>query len=401
MLLKSAHFEQIKKGRCVMNSPSRFGRDIAKAGLKKAAIGFAFLALLALPESANALNSFPRSYYNIGASLVRTVPVGTSLSIGGGYYGSQYRGMGYRGMGYGGMGYRGMGYRGMGYRGMGYGRGYAFDYPIYEREGQITIRKYLRSKNIKFRMNRPFRINDITIKPDFKLGNDVIIEYWSPEDVQDSEYIKRDYGRYKQIVTQEINIVSEEIKRDWTLTEKQREEIISQYLNQRAIKCEGNPVSNINYTITRPDFLLDKKEIYEKYKKMGGKVYLIELKDTEDAVNIEQELDEILGEITRERILTEKQAEEIISEYLKSKNIRFEMNGSIRTINGRRITPDFLLENGVAIEYWSKDDRRHPGHNEWIYEKYRETEEGFYLIKSGDKAEILDKLNAIVNGISD
>lgn len=374
-----------------MNSLPQFRKDTVKSEFKEAiaiAIGLTFLASLVLPESASAQWGYYGGYPDYGA--------------------------------------------------MGYERGfgdYGFGWPIYEREGKRIIYKYLRTKKIKFRMNSSIEIGGTRIfylMPDFKLKNDVIIEYWSPEDEQSSEYMKNDFERYRGDINRELIILEAEIARDWTLTKRQKQQIIFDYLDQRGIGYETlefqNPVPETNGTnkrsvqymydaygrliifpreipnltskirITKPDIFLDKKELYEKYKETGGKVYFIGPKDTEDVVSIKQELDKILEEIKRERILTEKQAREIISEYLESKNIRFEMDKTLR-ISGIAIMPDFLLENGRAIEYWSKEDRGQR-YRERIYEQCRETEKRFYLIKSGDRKEILDKLDDIVTDTS-
>lgn len=316
---------------------------------------------------------------------------------------------------------------------------------IHEKEAIKIIHSYLKGKNIRFRVNKPLRVIDkenrrnrgrLFLRPDFLIRNDTVIEYWSPEDIKVSEKIGKDFERYKEAITKEINLFLERIKRDPTLTEQQKQEITYNYLGRKGIKYEipkgrsveyvydafGRMVKKINkeetifyggeskrptrklvnYKIPKLNHFLDKKEICEKYKKTGGKVYYIESKNIKKKYDITQKLDKILEELEKDWILLEKEAEDIISEYLDKKGIGYKRNTEFKT-NRISIRPDFLLQNKnklpKAIEYWSQIDKKRKKIRESAYKRYEQMGGKVYRIELSNKNELLNELESIFNDV--
>lgn len=117
---------------------------------------------------------------------------------------------------------------------------------IYEKQGENIVSKYLRNKKIYFKKNRLFKINNTTIEPDFLLTNSILKQF--------------------------RNIKNKNIIIEYQSPEDEKIEKYSE----------------------------NKKQIYEIYKKLGGKVYFIGPKNTEDKISTEQELEKILEEISEE-----------------------------------------------------------------------------------------------------
>ena len=316
---------------------------------------------------------------------------------------------------------------------------------IHEKEAIKIIHSYLKGKNIKPRVNKPLRVIDkengrnrgrLFLRPDFLIRNDTVIEYWSPKDIKVSGKIRKDYERYKEAITKEIDLFLERIERDPTLTEQQKQEIIHNYLGRKGIKYEiprgrsveyvydafGRMVKRIkkeetifyggesrlptrelvNYKIPKPNNFLDKKEICEKFKKTGGKVYFIESKNIKEKRDITKKLDKILEELEKNWILLEQEAEDIISEYFDKKGIGYKRNAGFKT-DRVFIRPDFLLENKnklpKAIEYWSQIDQKQKKIRERVYKRYEQMGGKVYRIELTNKKELLNELESIFNDV--
>jgi hypothetical protein len=274
---------------------------------------------------------------------------------------------------------------------------------INEIEGKRIVHNYLKRKKMGFKEDVFPRIRGTAIsylRPDFKfdfqLINGVKIEYYSPEDRLDSEDRAREFERRKLAINLELNRILEPLRWDWTLTEEQKEgvrrELTFRYLNRLGVRYEVDPNSQRGYTIPKPFDFLGKKEIYEA---LEARVEYIEAK--RDATSIEQALEIILKEKIKGRILSEREAEEVISSYLNLKKINHKSNTIFR--NGITMRCDFLVEDKttksqlpIAIEYWSPMDRRDRKRKERIYKKYEEMGGKFYPIEASSEEDILSDL---------
>ena len=293
--------------------------------------------------------------------------------------------------------------------GTGYGRGpVAWDEgSINEMEGRRIIHNYLKRKKIGSKRDASPRIRGTAIpnlRPDFRfdfqLINGLIIEYYSREDELDAENRRREFERRKEALALELSRVLEPIKWDWSLTERQREEMRAEltfkYLDQLGIVYERDPNSVSTFAIPRPIDFAGKKEIYEE---LGAAVKLkyVCIEAKKNAAGIEQELEGILRETIKGRILSERQAEVLISRYLDVNRIKYKRNTAFKT-SGIMIIPDFLLEAKItkhklptAIEYRDPTDRRNRA-KERVYRKYEEMGGKVHLIEAGSERRILSEL---------
>jgi len=351
-----------------------------KSGFKTAvAIGFSYLALLGSPKGANA----QWVYYPPGGWVYyRPPPVWPYRT----YVGTVGTGIDFGRVDYGRL-----------------PRTWNYNISINEIEGKRIVHNYLKRRKMGFKEDVFPRIRGTAIsylrldfKFDFQLINGVKIEYYSPEDKLDSEDREREFERRKQAMNLELNRILEPLRWDWTLTEEQKEgvrrELTFRYLNRLGVRYEVDPNSQRGYTIPKPFNFLGKKEIYEE---LEARVEYIEAK--KDAASIEQALEEILKGTIKIRILSEREAEEVISSYLNLKKINHKSNTIFR--NGITMRCDFLVENTtaksnlpIAIEYWSPTDRRDRKRKEKIYKKYEEMGGKFYQIEASSEEEILSDL---------
>jgi hypothetical protein len=105
--------------------------------------------------------------------------------------------------------------------------------------------------------------------------------------------------------------------------------------------------------------------------------------------------------------LRQQDGKEIICNYLKSKNIDFDMNRLLK-IDNITLSVDFLLrDKNTIIKYWNPDDiqriAQEPGYKKNFYERYKQNWIDYYrqykraggkvfYIAAANKEEILDKL---------
>lgn len=224
-----------------------------------------------------------------------------------------------------------------------------------ERKGEETIRNYLLNKKINFRMNKLTYFETdrgrFSLILDFQLPGRKAIEYWSQGDREDSEYKKKVFEGFKKRFGQTI----------------------------------------------KPYDLWDKKDVYKEYKKTEGEVYFIEPKDI-DPINLEQKLKPILEELTKKQFLSEREAEQLISIYLKRKGIPYKKNTTFTT-EGITISPDFLIEfigeKHFVVEYWG-EEKNIRKRKEEEYRKYKEVGGKVYEIETTNKRGLLAKLKELI-----
>lgn len=354
-------------------------------GVKTAVvIGFSYIALSTSPKGADAQLSYYRPYYT--PPLVRQyghfgrrIPIGPYLGFGGINYLPSAP---------------------------------SYGFSRNEAEGKRIIHNCLRRNKVPCRIDKPLRfradgevvelIVDVQLIDPRRSENPVVIEYRSLEDKQIAQYNEINYQLHREFVNRQIEL----IKMDWTLPEWQKQRIIADYLYQLGINAEkttkdGSETPQIGYEIPRPLGLLNKEDILEKYIEIGGKVFVIEQKDTKE--ELEKELDSIIEDATKDFILREEQAIEIIARRLNQERIPYRTN-TIFEINGVKIRPNFLVfpEDGklpLAVEYLGPNERQI---NRKIrdYEGYKQKGGIAYIMNQATKAEFLKKLDDIIKALA-